>query len=97
MLIDKYIGFDYPAAHEHDLYAVSWFHNLEHALARRYRYYVAGWTDAEIKRRLGARFTPTLHAVRVRNPLLRALLRLSKRWFESDARWSSADAANARP
>lgn len=92
MLIDKYIGFDYPAAREHDLYAVSWFHNLEYALQRGYRCYVAGWTDPEIKRQLGARFTPTLHAVRVRNPLLRAILKLTQRWFEPDRRWYSDDA-----
>ncbi len=87
IFIDKYIGFDYPAAREHDLYTVSWFHNLGHAIERGYRCYVAGWTDPEIKRQLGARFTPTLHAVRVRNPFLRGLLRLSKRWFEPDRRW----------
>jgi len=94
MLIDKYIGFDYPAAREHDLYTVSWFHNLEYAMERGCRCYVAGWTDPEIKRQLGARFTPTLHAVRVRNPLLRVLLKRSKRWFEPDRRWTSTDVTN---
>jgi len=87
MLIDKYIGFDYPAARAHDLYTVSWFRNLQQALGRGLRAYVAGWTDPEIKRQLGARFTPTLHAVRARNPLLRGALRATKRWFEPDRRW----------
>src|SRR5262249_28239837 len=91
MLIDKYIGFDYPAARAHELYTVSWFHNLQHPIDRRYRCSGAGWTDPEIKRQLGARFTPTMHAVRVRNPLLRGALKLSKRWFEPDRRWTSAD------
>jgi len=45
----------------------------------------------EVKRELGARFTPTLHAVRARNPLLRGALRRTKRWFESDRRWTSAN------
>src|SRR5205085_9853539 len=70
---------------------VSWFHNLQHALDHGYRVYVAGWTDPEIKRRLGARFTATMHAVRVRNPVLRGALELSKRWFESDRRWTAKD------
>ncbi|MEO8216955.1 MAG: GNAT family N-acetyltransferase [Acidobacteriota bacterium] len=97
ILVDKYIGFDYPAAREYDLYALSWFHNLEHAVQRGFRYYVAGWTDPEVKRQLGAQFTPTMHAVRVRSPLLRSLLKRSKRWFEPDRRWYATDAANTRP
>lgn len=35
MLIDKYIGLRYPQARELDLYFVSWFVNLEHALEPR--------------------------------------------------------------
>ena len=49
MLIDKYIGLRYPQARELDLYFVSWFVNLEHALERGLRFYVAGWTDPEVK------------------------------------------------
>jgi predicted N-acyltransferase len=89
MLIDKYVGFLYPQARDHDLYAVSWFDNLECALARGLRCYVAGWTDPEIKRSLGARFTFTQHAVYVRNPLLRGLLRTCRRFFESDHQWQA--------
>ncbi|HEX3580053.1 MAG TPA: GNAT family N-acetyltransferase [Thermoanaerobaculia bacterium] len=85
MLVDKYIGFAYPQAHLHNLYTVSWFRNLEYALAHGLRYYVAGWTDPDIKRELGAEFTFTRHLVYVRNPFLRALLRRTKRLFESDA------------
>ncbi len=96
MFIDKYVGFEYPAAREYDLYAVSWFHNLEFARAHGHRVYVAGWTDPDVKRQLGARFTPTLHAVRIRNPLLRFMLKCSKRWFEPDRRWY-ADAASSHP
>jgi uncharacterized protein len=83
MLVDKYIGFAYPEAHEHNLYAVSWFHNIEYALAHGISYYVAGWTDPDVKRELGAHFTPTRHLVYVRNPFLRAILARSKRLFES--------------
>jgi hypothetical protein len=87
MLLDKYVGFRYPQAREHNLYMVSWFQNLEYALAHGLTHYVAGWTDPEIKRHLGASFTMTQHAVHVRNPLLRNMLRPFKRFFESDASW----------
>lgn len=93
MLIDKYVGFAYPQSRHYNLYAVSWFHNLEYALAHGFRYYVAGWTDPEIKRELGARFTFTEHAVYVRNPVLRTLLRPFKRLFEADRRWQDASAS----
>ncbi len=87
-LVDKYVGFEYPAAREHNLYAVSWFQNLEYALARGLRNYVAGWTDPEVKALLGARFTLTRHAVLLRNPLLRASLRRFQPYFEPDRQWA---------
>jgi hypothetical protein len=87
MLLDKYVGFSYPAAREHNLYFVSWLHNLRYALERNLSHYVAGWTDPEIKRHLGASFTFTRHAVYIRNPLLRHALRPFKRFFESDSQW----------
>jgi hypothetical protein len=96
LLIDKYVGFEYPAAREHDLYTISWFHNLEHALQTGARFYVAGWTDPETKRRLGARFTLTTHAVFVRNRAVRALLRPLRRLFEADSRWRESHVADAR-
>lgn len=83
-LVDKYVGFAYPQAREHNLYFVSWVHNLEHARMRGLSHYVAGWTDASIKRYLGATLTLTRHAVYLRNPLLRLLLRRLARYFESD-------------
>jgi hypothetical protein len=87
-LIDKYIGFAYPAAREANLYFVSWMVNLEYAIERGLDHYVAGWTDPEVKQQLGARFTFTRHAVWVRNPLLRALARRFAGHFESDRVWS---------
>lgn len=97
MLIDKYVGFAYPQARHYNLYAVSWFHNLEYALAHRLRHYVAGWTDPDVKRELGARFTFTRHAVYVRNPVLRTLLKPFKRFFESDHQRQEADASSTHP
>lgn len=95
VLVDKYVGFAYPQAREHNLYAVSWFHNLEYALAHDLRCYVAGWTDPEIKRYLGARFTLTQHAVYLRSRLLKAMLRPFKRFFETDHRWHAEHVARA--
>jgi predicted N-acyltransferase len=89
-LIDKYLGFAYPQAREHDLYFVTWFHNLDYALTHGLHCYVAGWTDPEVKRRLGAKFTFTQHAVFIRNPLLRLALQPFKRRFEADAVWHAA-------
>ena len=89
-LVDKYIGFSYPHARDYNLYTVSWFHNLEYALGLGLRCYVAGWTDPEIKRNLGAHFTLTRHAVYVRNPLLRKILISFKRFFEADNQWQAS-------
>ncbi|MGB6030759.1 MAG: GNAT family N-acetyltransferase, partial [Rhodanobacter sp.] len=91
-LIDKYVGFAYPQAREHNLYFVSWMHNLEHARQRGLTHYVAGWTDPEVKAFLGARMSFTRHAVYARNPLLRALLRRLGGHFESDRQWQEASA-----
>lgn len=86
-LLDKYVGFAYPAARDYNLYTVSWFRNLDYARRHGLHTYVAGWTDPEIKRALGARFTFTQHAVYVRNPALRALLKPLRRLFEADRQW----------
>ncbi len=95
MLLDKYVGFLYPQSRAYNLYTVSWFHNLEYALQRGLQTYVAGWTDPEIKRHLGAQFTFTQHAVYIRNPLLRALLKPLRRFFESDRQWYEEHAKSA--
>lgn len=87
-LIDKYIGLAYPQARDVNLYFVSWLVNLEYAIERGLSHYVAGWTDPEVKAQLGASFTFTLHAVFIRNPLLRALGKRFASHFESDKQWS---------
>lgn len=88
-LIDKYVGFAYPQAHQSNLYFVSWFQNLEFALRHQLQYYIAGWTDPEVKAALGAEFTWTTHAVYVRNPLLRFVLKKLQPLFESDKKWAT--------
>lgn len=86
-LVDKYVGFDYPQASEHNLYVVSWMHNLEYARQHGLARFVAGWTDPEVKVHLGAQMTFTRHAVRPRNPVVRAALRRMSRHFQSDWEW----------
>jgi hypothetical protein len=95
-LVDKYIGFAYPAAREQNLYFVSWMHNLEHALQHDLACYVAGWTDPEIKSYLGARFTFTRHAVRPRSRLLRAALRRIAGRFENNRAWADGKSAETK-
>ncbi|HVC17566.1 MAG TPA: GNAT family N-acetyltransferase [Rhodanobacter sp.] len=89
-LVDKYVGFAYPQAREHNLYFVSWMHNLDYARRQGLTHYVAGWTDPEVKSFLGAHMTFTRHAVYARNPLLRVLLRRLGGHFESDRNWQAA-------
>lgn len=91
-LVDKYVGFAYPQAREHNLYAVSWMHNLAYARERGLTHFVAGWTDPQVKRYLGARLSCTRHAVYLRNPLLRAVLRRIAGRFEGPARAGGAHA-----
>ena len=86
MLIDKYVGFDYPEARRFGLFFVSFAECLGYALRHGLKYYVIGWTDPEVKAYLGAQFTLTQHAVWMRNPLLRMSLRRLAHWFEADAR-----------
>jgi hypothetical protein len=86
-LVDKYVGFLYPAAREQNLYFTSWFHNLAWARERKLSHYVAGWSDAPIKAYLGASFSLSRHAIYLRNPLLRALARRLAGHFESDSQW----------
>ena len=95
VLVDKYIGFEYPAAREHNLYFVSWMHNLAWARRHELDACIAGWTDPEIKACLGARFTFTRHAVRPRSFVLRSLLRRIAHRFESDRAWAQARASRA--
>lgn len=84
-LIDKYIGLSYPLARDCNLYFISWIENLEYALANNLKFYIAGWTDPQVKASLGASFTFTRHLVWVRNPILRAIIRRFSHVFESDS------------
>lgn len=86
-LVDKYIGFHYPLALQFNLYFVSWFVNLDYAKQQQLNFYIAGWTDPEVKAQLGAQFTFTRHLVWIKQPLLRFVLGKFKHKFEADAHW----------
>lgn len=97
MLVDKFVGFHYPDARQHNLYFVSWVENLEFARCHGLTHYVAGWTDPQIKAYLGAQFTFTQHAVYVRNPVLRFVLKRLSRHFESDRAWFDEELGKTDP
>ncbi|WP_088822676.1 GNAT family N-acetyltransferase [Acinetobacter apis] len=86
-LVDKYIGFKYPLATDYNLYFVSWFVNLDYALNHKLKFYIAGWTDPEVKAQLGAQFTFTRHLVWIHSPFLRFILKKLRPLFESDHQW----------
>lgn len=73
--IDKYIGMRYPLAREHDLYAVSWLHNVEYCLAHGIRHLQSGQTGYASKRRYGSALQTSTNWFRHRSPLLHAALR----------------------
>jgi predicted N-acyltransferase len=86
-LVDKYIGLNYPLAIEYNLYFISWFINLEYAKRHHLKFYIAGWTDPEVKAQLGAKFTFTRHLVWIKQPVLRFVLKRLRHLFEADAHW----------
>ncbi|WP_353164906.1 GNAT family N-acetyltransferase [Acinetobacter sp.] len=86
-LVDKYIGLNYPLAIEYNLYFISWFINLDYAKLHHLKFYIAGWTDPEVKAQLGAKFTFTRHLVWIKQPVLRFILKKLRHLFEADAHW----------
>lgn len=89
-LVDKYIGLNYPLAIDYNLYFISWFVNLDYAKQHNLKFYIAGWTDPEVKAQLGAKFTFTRHLVWIRQPILRFVLGKLRHLFEADANWHQA-------
>ena len=64
---------------------MSWFVNLDYAVQQGLKFYIAGWTDPEVKAQLGAKFTFTRHLVWIQQPALRYVLGKFKHLFEADA------------
>ncbi len=83
-LVDKYWGFLPEPAREHALFFNSFFANIEYCLRHGLTHYIVGWTAARAKASLGCKFTYTRHAVYIKHPLLRFVLRRFKSAFEGD-------------
>ena len=79
-VIDKFLGLRYPAARDHNLYAVSWMHNVRWCIARGVKRLQSGQTAYAAKLRLGSRLVPCAIHFRHGGPLLdRALRALAPR------------------
>ncbi len=74
-LIDKFIGFDYALARQHNLYFFSWLYNIEWCLKNGARCYQVGQTDYAAKLRLGGTLVPLHVFMRHNNRLINSLLR----------------------
>jgi hypothetical protein len=83
-LMDKYHGYLYPDAHKHFLYFNHFFDNLEFCIKNNLNTCIMGGANAETKAYLGCEFTQSYHAVYIKNPLLRNVLKQFKGFFESD-------------
>lgn len=81
LLIDKFVGFDYDIAHQHNLYFISWCYNIEWCLQHSLRFYQVGQTDYEPKTHLGARLVPLYAYVRHTNGMVNFLLKLLSRFL----------------
>lgn len=90
MLVEKYVGYQYPDAREHNLYFLAWFYRLQYCLDHGLKTVIAGWTNPEIKAYLGAHFTQTYHAVYIRNKLFRLFVERFQFLFESDEKTLAA-------
>ena len=80
LFIDKFIGFDYALSCEHNLYFISWYHNIEWCVNNSMIRYQAGQTDYEPKINLGGERMPLYayarHGNVFANFLLAALVKL---------------------
>ena len=68
--IDKYIGLDYEATREYNLYFATWCYNVEWCIRNGYRYYQSGTGDYEPKLRLGSDLIPLYVCCRHLNPFI---------------------------
>lgn len=95
-VVDKYMGAEYPAFREFNLYFISWFDILQYALEHSCKFAIFGWTSPEIKAYLGAKFVFTKHAIYPANPILRHGLTHLSGIFESDRKTIEQYKANRR-
>ncbi|MDB5457982.1 MAG: hypothetical protein JWP92_3567 [Caulobacter sp.] len=75
VLLDKFFCMEAERGRAHNLYFLSWFHNLELCLRRGLKRYQSGQANLADKLRLGSRLTPAAMYFRHRNGLLNGALR----------------------
>lgn len=75
VLLDKLFCMEAERGRAHNLYFLSWFHNLERCLERGLKRYQSGQANLADKVRLGSRLTPSTMYFRHRNSLLNGALR----------------------
>ncbi len=69
-LMDKYIGMHQPLAAEHNIYFLSWMHNMEMCLRDGFTQFQSGQASYEVKKRLGASLEDTYILFKHTNRLL---------------------------
>jgi hypothetical protein len=82
--VDKYIGTSDEDVKNLSLFYNMKFDNIKLCLENGLKRYVVGYTSPEAKASLGCKFTYTYHAVYIRNPILRFILKRLKSLFEGD-------------
>lgn len=82
--VDKYIGTSDPEGKDLSLFYNMKFDNIKLCLEKGLKKYVVGYTSPAAKASLGCKFTYTYHAVYIRNPILRFILKALKPYFEGD-------------
>lgn len=81
VLLDKYLGLDYHLSRKHNLYYLSWLHNLTMCLHDGFHTYQSGQAAYRTKLKLGATLEQTYLYFRHRNHLVNPLLQLASRFF----------------
>lgn len=79
VLLDKYIGMDQSLAKKHNIYFLSWLHNIEMCIRDGFHTYQSGQAAYETKIRLGAKLDQTYIFFRHCNPILNKPLKLISR------------------
>ncbi len=75
-IIDKFLGMRYPLARQHDLYAVSWVHNMRFGWQQGARLLQTGQTAYAAKLRYGSRLVPSFIYFKHRFGVVTWVLRL---------------------
>lgn len=80
-LLDKFFCMDATEGRKHNLYFLSWFHNIQYCLDHGITRYQSGQAGYENKIRLKSRLTPNWMLFRHTNPVLGLLLKAAAPWL----------------